>query len=366
MMAVAYEWHNYGKSTIGNRSDIERVPVDNLRAFYKKFYQPDNAVLVVAGKFDEKKALEYIDKYFGSLPKPDRKLPRDLHRGAGPGRRAVRHAAAGRRRRPRRPALPRPRRLASRVPRGRGPGRDPRLRALGPALQGPGRDQEGLERLGLGPGATTTRARSRSWPRSTPRTWRRSRRSATRCSRSSRRWRDRASPRRRSSAPASRSSRIASSPPHDPNRIADRAERVGRAGRLAALLPQPRPAREGHARAGQGGRREVPDRQQPHGRLLRPDRPSPSGPRSPRRPTSPSSSRDYKGRKVESRGRDRSTSRRGHRGPGPAARADRRRQARLPAQEDAGRVRPAAADPPLRQRREPQGIRSRPPASSPS
>jgi zinc protease len=74
MMSVAYEWHNYGKSTIGNRSDIERVPVDNLRAFYKRFYQPDNTVLVVAGRFDEKKALEYIKKYFGSLPKPDRKL----------------------------------------------------------------------------------------------------------------------------------------------------------------------------------------------------------------------------------------------------------------------------------------------------
>src|SRR6185295_18687936 len=44
--AAAYEWHNYGKSTIGNRSDIERVPVENLRAFYRKFYQPDNVVLV--------------------------------------------------------------------------------------------------------------------------------------------------------------------------------------------------------------------------------------------------------------------------------------------------------------------------------
>ncbi|MFI5456408.1 MAG: M16 family metallopeptidase [Isosphaerales bacterium] len=75
MTAVAYEWHNYGKSTIGNRSDIERVPVDNLRAFYQRFYQPDNAMLVVAGKFDEKKALEYITKYFGSIPKPSRKLP---------------------------------------------------------------------------------------------------------------------------------------------------------------------------------------------------------------------------------------------------------------------------------------------------
>ena len=74
MAAVAFEWHNYGKLTIGNRTDIERVPVDNLRAFYKRFYQPDNAMLVVAGKFDEKKALEYIGKYFGSLPRPDRKL----------------------------------------------------------------------------------------------------------------------------------------------------------------------------------------------------------------------------------------------------------------------------------------------------
>ncbi len=74
MKAVAYEWHNYGKLTIGNRADIERVPVDNLRSFYKRFYQPDNAVLVVAGKFDEKKALSYIEKYFGSIPRPDRKL----------------------------------------------------------------------------------------------------------------------------------------------------------------------------------------------------------------------------------------------------------------------------------------------------
>jgi zinc protease len=75
MTAMAYEWHNYGKSTIGNRSDIERVPVENLRAFYRKFYQPDNAMVVVAGKFDESKALEFINKYFGSIPKPDRQLP---------------------------------------------------------------------------------------------------------------------------------------------------------------------------------------------------------------------------------------------------------------------------------------------------
>lgn len=73
MMAVAYEWHNYGKSTIGNRSDIERVPIDRLQAFYRKHYRPDNALLVVAGKFDEEKALDLINKYFGALPRPEQK-----------------------------------------------------------------------------------------------------------------------------------------------------------------------------------------------------------------------------------------------------------------------------------------------------
>lgn len=72
--AVAYDWHNYGKPTIGNRSDIERVPIQNLQAFYKKYYQPDNVVLIVAGKFDEAKALTLVSDSFGALPRPARKL----------------------------------------------------------------------------------------------------------------------------------------------------------------------------------------------------------------------------------------------------------------------------------------------------
>jgi zinc protease len=72
MMAAAYEWHNYGKTTIGNRTDIERVPIDKLQAFYHKYYRPDNALLIIAGKFDESKALDYVTKYFGVLKRPDR------------------------------------------------------------------------------------------------------------------------------------------------------------------------------------------------------------------------------------------------------------------------------------------------------
>ena len=74
MMAAAYEWHNYGKTTIGNRSDIERVPIENLQDFYRRYYQPDNAVLIVAGKFDEAKALKFTQQYFGAIPRPERKL----------------------------------------------------------------------------------------------------------------------------------------------------------------------------------------------------------------------------------------------------------------------------------------------------
>ena len=74
MMATAFEWHNYGKSTIGSRSDIERVPIENLRAFYRRYYQPDNALLIIAGKFDEKRALDLVVKYFGAIARPARKL----------------------------------------------------------------------------------------------------------------------------------------------------------------------------------------------------------------------------------------------------------------------------------------------------
>ena len=74
MMATAYEWHNYGKSTIGNRADIERVPIENLQRFYKKFYQPDNTIVTIAGQFDPEHALALVEQYFGSIPRPERVL----------------------------------------------------------------------------------------------------------------------------------------------------------------------------------------------------------------------------------------------------------------------------------------------------
>ena len=75
LQAAAYDWHNYGNLTIGARSDIENVSIDRLQAFYRTYYQPDNAVLIVAGKFDPDATLELIARYFGPIPRPARKLP---------------------------------------------------------------------------------------------------------------------------------------------------------------------------------------------------------------------------------------------------------------------------------------------------
>jgi zinc protease len=74
--ALLYDWHNYGKSSIGARSDIENVRIENLQGFYRTYYQPDNAVLIVAGKFDEAKAIRWIVDAFGSIPAPKRALRR--------------------------------------------------------------------------------------------------------------------------------------------------------------------------------------------------------------------------------------------------------------------------------------------------
>jgi zinc protease len=75
VMSAAFSWHNYGKSTIGSRADLEHVPIDRLQAFYRKYYRPDNAMLVIAGAFEPHKALAEVKKTFGALRNPSTPLP---------------------------------------------------------------------------------------------------------------------------------------------------------------------------------------------------------------------------------------------------------------------------------------------------
>jgi zinc protease len=74
-MAAMYDWHPYGRTVIGARSDVENVDIPRLQAFYKMYYQPDNATLIVSGKFDTAKVLQWVAGSFGKIPKPERKLP---------------------------------------------------------------------------------------------------------------------------------------------------------------------------------------------------------------------------------------------------------------------------------------------------
>lgn len=71
---LAYDWHGYGRDPLGARSDVENVDLERLQAFYRTYYQPDNAVLLLAGKFDVDAALKAVINTLGRIPRPERKL----------------------------------------------------------------------------------------------------------------------------------------------------------------------------------------------------------------------------------------------------------------------------------------------------
>ena len=76
VQSTAFLWHNYGHSTIGARSDVENVPIERLQAFYRTWYRPDNATLIVAGKFDAEKTLATIQTTFGPIARPQQAMPK--------------------------------------------------------------------------------------------------------------------------------------------------------------------------------------------------------------------------------------------------------------------------------------------------
>ena len=75
LRSAAYDWHNYANLPIGARSDVEGVSIENLQAFYRQYYQPDNAMLIVAGRFEPQDVLSRVVAHFGPLKKPARTLP---------------------------------------------------------------------------------------------------------------------------------------------------------------------------------------------------------------------------------------------------------------------------------------------------
>ncbi len=72
---AAFVAHPYHHSTIGHRSDIEKVSIDKLREFYDTFYWPNNATVSVIGDFDPATALALVKKAFGAYPRSPKPIP---------------------------------------------------------------------------------------------------------------------------------------------------------------------------------------------------------------------------------------------------------------------------------------------------
>ncbi len=72
---TAFVAHPYHHSTIGHRSDIEKVSIEKLREFYNTFYWPNNATVTIIGDFQPAKALELVKKSFGAYPHSPKPIP---------------------------------------------------------------------------------------------------------------------------------------------------------------------------------------------------------------------------------------------------------------------------------------------------
>ena len=75
MQATAWTAHPYQFPTIGWPSDIENWKIDDLKTFFKTYYAPNNAVLVVAGDVEPAQVFALADKYLASLPKQPEPTP---------------------------------------------------------------------------------------------------------------------------------------------------------------------------------------------------------------------------------------------------------------------------------------------------
>jgi zinc protease len=61
--------HPYHLLTIGSPADLDAATIEDVRAFFRKNYVPNNATLVLSGDFDRKKAQALVEKYFGPIPR---------------------------------------------------------------------------------------------------------------------------------------------------------------------------------------------------------------------------------------------------------------------------------------------------------
>jgi zinc protease len=74
----AFKVHPYKHPTIGSMKDLEAASIDEVREFFRTYYVPNNATLVLVGDFDTKEASELVQRYLGRIPKSAKPVPRDI------------------------------------------------------------------------------------------------------------------------------------------------------------------------------------------------------------------------------------------------------------------------------------------------
>lgn len=76
MSQQSFSAHPYKRPGIGSIEELDAATIDDVRAFHATFYRPDNAILIVAGDFEQQQLDGWIDKYFTPIPKPATEIPR--------------------------------------------------------------------------------------------------------------------------------------------------------------------------------------------------------------------------------------------------------------------------------------------------
>jgi len=76
IQTLSFNIHPYKRTTIGTIEDLEAASLKDAQNFYKTYYRPDNATLIVVGDFDQNQFNGWVDKYFGKIKKPSGAIPR--------------------------------------------------------------------------------------------------------------------------------------------------------------------------------------------------------------------------------------------------------------------------------------------------
>lgn len=74
--SLSYQKHPYKRGVIGNLDELSAATTKDANEFYKTFYRPDNAYLIVVGDFDQEQFEVWTDKYFGGIKRPESEIPR--------------------------------------------------------------------------------------------------------------------------------------------------------------------------------------------------------------------------------------------------------------------------------------------------